>query len=100
MRIVVLDDYQQVAGEFADWSGLDAEVEFISRPIVDDDDFVKVLTGAEVVRPQRRSMSIPCSPVGRGPNMRRSSSAMARSLMLASRRDMSPSAVNSHSSLP
>ncbi|MGO3022746.1 MAG: D-2-hydroxyacid dehydrogenase family protein [Brevibacterium sp.] len=49
MRIVVLDDYQQVAADFADWSRLDAEVEFISRPIVDDDDLVRVLTGAEVV---------------------------------------------------
>ncbi|WP_167197667.1 D-2-hydroxyacid dehydrogenase family protein [Brevibacterium pigmentatum] len=49
MRIVVLDDYQQVAGKFADWSGLDAEVEFIDRPIVDDDDLVQVLSGAEVV---------------------------------------------------
>lgn len=49
MRIVVLDDFQEVAATFADWSGLDAEVEFISRPIVDDDDLVRVLTGAEVV---------------------------------------------------
>ena len=49
MRIVVLDDFQEVAATFADWSGLDAEVEFISRPIVDDDDLVKVLHGAEVV---------------------------------------------------
>lgn len=49
MRIVVLDDYQQVAGTFADWSGLDAEVEFIDRPIVDDDELVQVLSGAEVV---------------------------------------------------
>ena len=48
MRIVVLDDFQEVAATFADWSGLDAEVEFISRPIVDDDDLVRVLTGAEV----------------------------------------------------
>ncbi len=49
MRIVVLDDFQEVAATFADWSGLDAEVEFISRPIVDDDDLVRVLAGAEVV---------------------------------------------------
>ena len=48
MRIVVLDDFQEVAATFADWNALDAEVEFISRPIVDDDDLVRVLTGAEV----------------------------------------------------
>ena len=49
MRIVVLDDYQQVAAGFADWDSLGAEVEFVSRPIRDDDDLVAVLTGAEVV---------------------------------------------------
>lgn len=36
MRIVVLDDYQQVAADFADWDGLGAEVEFVPRPIRDD----------------------------------------------------------------
>lgn len=49
MRIVVLDDYQQVASEFTDWSVLDADVEFIARPIVDTDDLVRTLSGAEVV---------------------------------------------------
>src|SRR5699024_5330712 len=49
MRIVVLDDYQQAAADFADWDGLGAEVEFVPRPIRDDDDLVAVLTGAEVV---------------------------------------------------
>ena len=59
MRIVVLDDFQEVAATFADWNALDAEVEFISRPIVDDDDLVKVLHGAEVVvamREDRKSV--------------------------------------------
>src|SRR5699024_8183757 len=49
MRIVVLDDYQQVAADFADWDGLGAEVESVPRPIRDDDDLVAVLTGAEAV---------------------------------------------------
>ncbi|WP_209323369.1 D-2-hydroxyacid dehydrogenase family protein [Brevibacterium renqingii] len=49
MRIVVLDDYQQVAADFADWSSLGAEVEFVPRPIRDDSDLVTVLSGAEVV---------------------------------------------------
>ena len=70
MRIVVLDDYQQVAGEFADWSGLDADIEFISRPIVDDDDFVKVLTGAEVVVAMRERTAFTAGRLERLPDLR------------------------------
>ena len=70
MRIVVLDDYQQVAGEFADWSGLDAEVEFISRPIVDDDDLVKVLHGAEVVVAMRERTAFTAGRLQRLPDLR------------------------------
>ena len=70
MRIVVLDDYQQVAGEFADWSGLDAEVEFISRPIVDDDDLVKVLHGAEVVVAMRERTAFIAGRLERLPDLR------------------------------
>lgn len=70
MRIVVLDDYQQVAGEFADWSGLDADVEFISRPIVDDDDLVKVLHGAEVVVAMRERTAFTAGRLERLPDLR------------------------------
>lgn len=44
--------------------------------------------------------SLPCSSTGRGPKIRRSSALMATSLMLASRRVISPCSSNSHSSLP
>lgn len=49
MRIVVLDDYQNVASNYADWQALGAELEFVSRPIRDTEDLVQTLTGAEVV---------------------------------------------------
>ncbi|MDN6666330.1 MAG: D-2-hydroxyacid dehydrogenase family protein [Brevibacterium sp.] len=49
MRIVVLDDYQNVASDYANWEELDAEVEFVDRPITDTHDLVRVLAGAEVV---------------------------------------------------
>src|SRR5215469_13808336 len=39
---------------------------------------------------QRSGISSPCSDSGRGPKMRRSDSAMATSLMLASRRRIKP----------
>ena len=70
MRIVVLDDYQQVAGEFADWSGLDDDIEFISRPIVDDDDLVKVLHGAEVVVAMRERTAFTAGRLERLPDLR------------------------------
>jgi phosphoglycerate dehydrogenase-like enzyme len=70
MRIVVLDDYQQVAGKFADWSGLDAEVEFIDRPIVDDDDLVQVLSGAEVAVAMRERTAFTAGRLERLPDLR------------------------------
>ena len=70
MRIVVLDDYQQVAAKFADWSGLDADVEFISRPIVDDDDLVKVLNGAEVAVAMRERTAFTAGRLERLPDLR------------------------------
>ncbi|WP_420095836.1 D-2-hydroxyacid dehydrogenase family protein [Brevibacterium sediminis] len=70
MRIVVLDDYQQVAGKFADWSGLDAEVEFIDRPIVDDEDLVQVLSGAEVAVAMRERTAFTAGRLERLPDLR------------------------------
>ena len=70
MRIVVLDDFQEVAATFADWNALDAEVEFISRPIVDDDDLVKVLHGAEVVVAMRERTAFTAGRLERLPDLR------------------------------
>ncbi|MGO2036901.1 MAG: D-2-hydroxyacid dehydrogenase family protein [Brevibacterium sp.] len=70
MRIVVLDDYQQVAGGFADWSQLDAEVEFVSRPMVDDDDLVRTLSGAEVVVAMRERTAFTAARFARLPDLR------------------------------
>ena len=70
MRIVVLDDFQEVAATFADWNALDADVEFISRPIVDDDDLVKVLHGAEVVVAMRERTAFTAGRLERLPDLR------------------------------
>ncbi|WP_210602735.1 D-2-hydroxyacid dehydrogenase family protein [Brevibacterium oceani] len=70
MRIVVLDDYQQVAADFADWSVLDAEVEFVSRPIVDDEDLVATLAGAEVVVAMRERTPFTAGRLSRLPDLR------------------------------
>ena len=70
MRIVVLDDFQEVAATFADWNALDADVEFISRPIADDDDLVQVLAGAEVVVAMRERTAFPAGRLQRLPDLR------------------------------
>jgi phosphoglycerate dehydrogenase-like enzyme len=48
MRIVVLDDYQQVAASYADWGGLGAEVDFVAEHLTGDQLLAR-LDGAEVV---------------------------------------------------
>jgi phosphoglycerate dehydrogenase-like enzyme len=50
MRVVVLDDYQQVAETYADWTGLGADVtvEFVTEHLVGDA-LLSALSGAEVV---------------------------------------------------
>lgn len=49
MRIIVLDDYQNVTAGYANWEALGAELEFVSRPIRDTEDLVATVAGAEVV---------------------------------------------------
>lgn len=49
MRIIVLDDYQNVAAGYANWEALGAEIEFVSRSIRDTEDLVATVAGAEVV---------------------------------------------------
>lgn len=49
MRIVVLDDYQDVARSFADWATLPADVIVVTRPVTGTADLTALLSGAEVV---------------------------------------------------
>lgn len=70
MRIVVLDDFQEVAATFADWNALDADVEFISRPIADDDDLAQVLSGAEVAVAMRERTAFTAGRLERLPDLR------------------------------
>ena len=70
MRIVVLDDYQQAAADFVDWSTLDAEVEFVHRPISSDGDLISVLTGAEVVVAMRERTVFTADRLSRLPDLR------------------------------
>lgn len=50
MRCVILDDYQQVATSYADWSALrEVEVTAVTEHLADDDRLVRVLDGAAIV---------------------------------------------------
>lgn len=51
IRCAILDDYQQVALSYADWSSLEDEIEtqVISQHIADEDTLVKNLADAEIV---------------------------------------------------
>lgn len=49
MKIVVLDDYQDVAGEFADWDSLGAEVHTVTRHVTDEKDLKDLLYDAPII---------------------------------------------------
>lgn len=49
MRIVVLDDYQDVARSYADWATLPADVTVVTRPVTGTADLTALLSGAKVV---------------------------------------------------
>jgi len=59
MRIAVLDDYQQVAESVADWSRLDAEVEFFHEHIPEKTELTRRLSGFEVVVAMRERTPFP-----------------------------------------
>ena len=57
MRIAILDDYQNAATSFADWSPLDADVEVFTKPFTNADDVVRSLAGLA----DRSSLWRPCA---------------------------------------
>ena len=62
MRIAILDDYQNVARQMADWSGLerDHEVTFFDQPYEGLDGFARRLAGYQILGVMRER-----SPIGR-----------------------------------
>ena len=64
MRMVwaaILDDYQNVALKFADWSALakDAEIKVFNAPLGGDDDVIKALQGFAIVNMMRERTPFP-----------------------------------------
>lgn len=72
MRVAVLDDYQQVAGELADWSGRlpGAETVFFPRHLADRDELVAALEPFDVVVAMRERTAFPREVLQRLPRLR------------------------------
>jgi phosphoglycerate dehydrogenase-like enzyme len=69
-RIAILDDYQRVATELADWHTLPGEVVVFSRPFVDEDDVVRSLADFDVLVAMRERTRFPADVLERLPALR------------------------------
>jgi phosphoglycerate dehydrogenase-like enzyme len=72
MRVAVMDDWQGVALESADWSRLQgrAEVVVLHEPFPDEDAAVAGLGGFDVLIPMRERTKLPASLIDRLPRLR------------------------------
>ncbi|GAA4857271.1 D-2-hydroxyacid dehydrogenase family protein [Saccharopolyspora rosea] len=69
VRIAVLDDYQGVALDHADWSSLDAEVEVFREHIDDRDELVRRLQPFQVIAAMRERTPFPREVLEALPNL-------------------------------
>ncbi len=71
-KVAVLDDWQGVARDFADWSKLQAraEVVFFGQAFADEDDAAAKLADFEIVLSMRERTPLPASLINRLPKLR------------------------------
>jgi phosphoglycerate dehydrogenase-like enzyme len=71
-RITILDDYQNVALEIADWSSLSGrfDLDVVTEHIADESALVDRLHGSEVVVAMRERTAFPASVLDRLPNLK------------------------------
>jgi len=72
MRLSILDDYQGVALEMADWSPLEGRVEIVveRKPFADEDAAARALAGSEIIAAMRERTPFPRSLVERLPDLK------------------------------
>src|SRR5690349_9584749 len=72
MKIAVLDDYQQIAKQSADWSsiGRDAEIDSFGENIADRGELVRVLQPYEVIVAMRERTRFPAQLIEALPNLK------------------------------
>lgn len=71
LNIVVLDDYQNVARQFADWSRIDqtSNVRILTEHIASEEQLIDELRDAHIVVAMRERTRLPASVIGRLPNL-------------------------------
>ncbi len=69
-RIAILDDYQGVATELADWTGLPGEVTVFTEPFAGADAVVAALAGFDVLVAMRERTRFPAEVLERLPHLR------------------------------
>jgi len=79
-RIAILDDYQDVATELADWTGLPGEVTVFTEPFAGPDAVVAALAGFDVLVAMRERTRFPAEVLERLPHLRLLILAAARDL--------------------
>jgi phosphoglycerate dehydrogenase-like enzyme len=67
-RIVVLDDYQQIAASYVDWTRLGADIDFVTEHL-DEDATVARAAGAQVIVAMRERTPLPASLLDRLPDL-------------------------------
>lgn len=70
MRIAILDDYQNVALEYADWGSLNAEITVFTEHIPDTDEVVGKLAGFDVVVAMRERTRFSADVLRRLPDLK------------------------------
>ncbi|WP_409181849.1 D-2-hydroxyacid dehydrogenase family protein [Amycolatopsis sp. VS8301801F10] len=70
MKIAILDDYQNVALQCADWEPLGAEIEVFTEPFSGPDDAVARLAGFDVVVAMRERTPFPAAVLDRLPALK------------------------------
>jgi phosphoglycerate dehydrogenase-like enzyme len=70
VRCVVLDDYQNVAGESADWNAVDVELVSMPTHVADEATLAEQLAGAEIVVAMRERTPFPSTLFDRLPDLR------------------------------
>ena len=72
IHVAVLDDYQQVGREMADWSSLgpDVQVEFLAQPLGGTDTAAAALAGFDVICLMRERQPMPAGLIRRLPRLK------------------------------
>ncbi|MBB1153314.1 MULTISPECIES: D-2-hydroxyacid dehydrogenase family protein [Amycolatopsis] len=70
MKIAILDDYQNVALQCADWGSLGAEIEVFDEPFAGPDETVTRLAGFDVVVAMRERTPFPAAVFDRLPELK------------------------------